>query len=75
MRAARLAFVLRYKAPSEVSAKGDGCATELETASSCMPEIESKGRGWRNFESRAKNKLFEERRRNQKDERVAFAEF
>jgi hypothetical protein len=40
-----------------------------------MPEIESKGRGWRNFESRAKDKLFEERRRNQKDERVAFAEF
>jgi hypothetical protein len=31
-----------------------------------MPEIESKGRGWRNFESRAKDKLFEERRRNQK---------
>jgi len=30
-----------------------------------MPEIESKGRGWRNFESRAKDKLFEERRRNQ----------
>ena len=31
-----------------------------------MPEIESKGRGCRNFESRATDKLFEERRRNQK---------
>jgi hypothetical protein len=30
-----------------------------------MPEIESKGRSWRNFESRAKDKLLEERRRNQ----------
>jgi len=40
-----------------------------------MPEIESKGRGCRNFESRAKDKPFEERRRNQKTNVWRFPNF
>src|ERR1700722_15405146 len=65
---------LDIKSPQKFQPKAAG-ATELETASSCMPEIESKGRGCRNFESRAKDKPFEERRRNQKTNVWRFPNF
>ena len=65
---------LDIKSPQKFPPKAAG-ATELETASSCMPEIESKGRGCRNFESRAKDKPFEERRRNQKTNVWRFPNF